>query len=139
MSAKRGKNSQKARLVNRNRERYRGPAIVLWRRRFFVVKFRCNGNTAMHIDIPITEAKKLERHATAAGFDSVEKYVTEFVLTLAERPDALELFAPMIDDELAASLAMIDRGMEEIKAGRTTTAKEALQGMADEFGLKIKQ
>jgi hypothetical protein len=65
--------------------------------------------------------------------------VTEFVLTLAERPDALELFAPMTDDELAASLGMIDRGMEDVKGGRTRPAKAALQDIADEFGLKIKQ
>jgi hypothetical protein len=93
----------------------------------------------MQIDIPPAEAEKLERRAAAAGFDSAEKYVTEFVLTLAERPDALELFAPMTDDELAASLALIDRGMEDVKAGRTRPAKAALQDIADEFGLKIKQ
>jgi hypothetical protein len=106
---------------------------------FFVVEFKSKGNIAMQIDIPAAEAEKLERQAAAAGFDSAEKYVTEFVLTLAERPDALELFAPMTDDELAASLAMIDRGMEDARAGRTRPAKAALQEIADEFGLKIKQ
>ena len=93
----------------------------------------------MQIDIPPAATIKLERHAAAAGFESAEKYVTEFVLTLAERTDALELFAPMTDDELSASLAMIDRGMEDARAGRTVPAKVALQDIADEFGLKIKQ
>jgi hypothetical protein len=93
----------------------------------------------MQIDIPSIETEKLARHAAAAGFDSVETYVTEFVLTLAERPNATELFAPMTNDELTASLAMIDRGMEEVRAGRNVPAKAALREIADEFGLQIKQ
>jgi hypothetical protein len=116
-----------------------GPGDHFDASRFFVVEFKSKGDIAMQIDIPAAEAEKLERHAAAAGFDSAEKYVTEFVLTLAERPDALELFAPMTDDELAAGLAMIDRGMEDARAGRTRPAKAALQEIADEFGLKIKQ
>ena len=79
----------------------------------------------MHLNIPHHEAEKLARHATAAGFASVENYVTEFVLTLAERPRVDEIFAPLTDDELAGSLAMIDRGMAEIDGGKGLSVEEA--------------
>ena len=39
--------------------------------------------------------------------------------------------------ELAESLAMIDRSMEDIRTGRTQPAKPALEKIADEFGLKL--
>lgn len=39
--------------------------------------------------------------------------------------------------ELAESLAMIDRSMEDIRAGRTQPAKPALERIADELGLKL--
>lgn len=79
----------------------------------------------MQLNIPPHEAEKLAQHATAAGFASVEKYVTQFVLALAERPREDELFPPLTDDELAASLAMIDRGTAEIDAGKGLGIEEA--------------
>ncbi len=79
----------------------------------------------MQLNIPPHETEKLAQHATAAGFGSVEKYVTQFVLTLAERPRADEVFAPLTDDELAVSLAMIDRGTAEIDAGKGMNIDEA--------------
>lgn len=88
----------------------------------------------MQIDIPIAEAKKLELHAAAAGFDSVEKYVTEFVLTLAEQPNAAEHFAPLADDELGASLAMIDRGMAQIHSGQGLSVAEARRRTLEQLG-----
>jgi hypothetical protein len=88
----------------------------------------------MQIDIPTVEAKKLELHAAAAGFDSVEKYVTEFVLTLAEQPNAAEHFAPLADDELAASLAMIDRGMAQIRSGQGLSVAEARRHTLEQLG-----
>ncbi len=39
--------------------------------------------------------------------------------------------------ELAESLAMIDRSMEDIRTGRTQPAKPALDRIADELGLKL--
>jgi len=39
--------------------------------------------------------------------------------------------------ELLESLAMLDRSMEDIQAGRTEPAKEALRKIADELGLKL--
>jgi len=38
---------------------------------------------------------------------------------------------------LIESLAMIDRGMDDIKNGRTHDAKEALRKMAAKHGLKL--
>ena len=87
----------------------------------------------MQINIPSSEAEKLTRHATAAGFDNVEMYVTEFVRTLAERPAANDLFAPLTDDELAVSLAMIDRGMSEIDAGQGMSVDEARLKTLEQF------
>ena len=39
--------------------------------------------------------------------------------------------------ELVESLAMMDRGVEDIRAGRTRPAKTALREVADELGLKL--
>ena len=39
--------------------------------------------------------------------------------------------------ELAKSLALIDRSMEDIKAGRTQPAKTALRQIARKLGLKL--
>ena len=39
--------------------------------------------------------------------------------------------------ELAKSLAMLDRSMEDIKAGRTHPARTAIRKIADELGLKL--
>jgi hypothetical protein len=100
---------------------------------FFVVPSN-EGQTAMQIDIPVSEAQKLARHAAAAGYESVEKYVTDFVLTLAERPNETELFAPMTDEEMAASLAMIDRGMEQIRAEEGLSVEAARRHSLEQLG-----
>jgi prevent-host-death family protein len=39
--------------------------------------------------------------------------------------------------ELAKSLALVDRSMEDIKAGRTQPAKTALRQIAHKLGLKL--
>lgn len=79
----------------------------------------------MNIDIPPDQRQKLTEHATAAGFDSVERYVTEFVLTLADRPTAKQIFTPLSDDELNASLAGIDQCMKQINAGQGLSVEQA--------------
>ena len=88
----------------------------------------------MQLNIPSHETEKLAQHAAAAGFGSVEKYVTQFVLTLAERPRAGEVFAPLTDDELAESLAMIDRGTAEIDAGKGMNVDEARRHSRQNLG-----
>ena len=88
----------------------------------------------MQLNIPPHETEKLTQHATAAGFASVETYVTQFVLTLAEHPDVNDVFAPLSGDELAASLAMIDRGMGEIDAGKALSIEEARRRTHENVG-----
>lgn len=87
----------------------------------------------MQIDIPPDEAEKLARYAMAAGFDSVERYVTEFVLTLAESSSVEELFPTLTDDEMAASLAMVDLGREQINRGEGISVDEARQRSLDKL------
>jgi len=48
-------------------------------------------------------------------------------------PEAYDALADRA--ELAESLAQLDRSADDIKAGRTTPAKEAFRKLADELGL----
>jgi hypothetical protein len=41
--------------------------------------------------------------------------------------------------ELAESLSLLDRSMEDVAAARTMPAKEALRKIADELGLRIER
>jgi hypothetical protein len=76
----------------------------------------------MHINLSGHETELLSQRAAAAGFASADEYVAQFVHTLAQQPDVL---APLDDEELAASLAMIDQGMAEIRSGQGLTVDEA--------------
>ena len=75
----------------------------------------------MQIDIPPTEHQALAKMAGDAGYDSVECFVAEHILSLAHHS-----VAPMSEQELRASLEMCDRGMDEIDAGGGRDAREAL-------------
>jgi hypothetical protein len=85
----------------------------------------------MQLNIPPPESEKLARQASAAGFANVEQYVTQFVLTLADRSDQNQVLPPAPDDDLAASLAMIDQGMAEIDAGKGLSVDEARRSAHD--------
>lgn len=50
-------------------------------------------------------------------------------------PEAFDALADKA--ELAESLAMIDRSMEDLSEGRTQAAKPALRRIADELGLSL--
>ena len=50
-------------------------------------------------------------------------------------PEAYDALADKA--ELAESLALIDRSMEEVREGRTQPVKPALERIADELGLKL--
>jgi len=89
----------------------------------------------MQIDIPSQEAKQLAQQATAAGFPSVEKYVTELLLTLAERPHIEQLFPPLSPDDLEASLSMIDLGRKQIAAGEGMSVEEARRRSLELLGV----
>ncbi len=78
----------------------------------------------MEIDIPQAEQQKLNLLAQAAGFDNVERYVTEHVLALVRHSsdEELELLSP---DDLKASLAVCDQSMTELEAGKGLSLEEA--------------
>jgi prevent-host-death family protein len=51
-----------------------------------------------------------------------------------------EAYDELVDKaELAESLAMIDRGIDDIRNGRTRPAKPALMKIADQLGLKLER
>ena len=55
-------------------------------------------------------------------------------LELQENDPSLSVDEAM---ELAANLAAIERGMEDVRAGRGQPMKQALREIADELGLKL--
>jgi prevent-host-death family protein len=52
-------------------------------------------------------------------------------------PEAYDALADKA--ELAESLAMLDRSVEDVAAGRTQAAKPALRRIADELGLSLER
>jgi hypothetical protein len=89
----------------------------------------------MQINIPSDAESLVRDKAAAAGFPSVDQYVLSLILR--EEDEASD--EPLTPEDLAASLAMLDRGIEDVKAGRTQPAKEALEEIAKEFGLTIQR
>lgn len=77
----------------------------------------------MHINLTGQETEILGQQAFAAGFANADEYVAQFVHTLAQNPEPL--LASLDGAELAASLAMIDQGVEEIRAGKCLSIEEA--------------
>ena len=53
------------------------------------------------------------------------------------RTDGWGSYRSVAKTELVETLAMIDRGMEDIRSGRTQPAKPALEKIADKLGLKL--
>jgi hypothetical protein len=89
----------------------------------------------MQINIPSDADALVRDKAAAAGFPSVDQYVLSLILR--EEDEATD--EPLTQEELDESLAMLERGMEDVNAGRTQPAKEALEEIAKEFGLKIRR
>ncbi len=63
-------------------------------------------------------------------------------VTTNGKTDAVVLSPEAYDEladkaELAESLAMIDRSVDDIREGRTQPARPALENVADELGLKL--
>ena len=74
--------------------------------------------------------------ATQAGYESVEAFVAEHLRALASQtsltqPDALS------EEQLRDSLAMCDRGMDEIAAGGGVDAREALLEIGRKRGFSL--
>jgi hypothetical protein len=79
----------------------------------------------MQINLPPQQIQQLTQQATVAGYDSLETYVSDVLLRLAGGSHLAEPSTPT-EQELAASLEMCDRGMNEINSGGGIDAREAL-------------
>lgn len=88
----------------------------------------------MHIEIPSTAEALVLGRARAAGFSDVSEHVYSLILQDVSVETPAETRDQQTMDE---SLARLDRGMEDIAAGRTLPAKEAMEQIAAEFGLTI--
>jgi prevent-host-death family protein len=81
--------------------------------------------------------KNLRRHLTQVRETGRPLYITTNgeAAAVVLSPEAYDELADKA--ELAESLAMMDRSMEDISAGRTRVAKPALKKLARELGLKL--
>jgi len=84
----------------------------------------------MQIEIPQSEQEILVRQAVAAGYDNVERYVTEQVRAL--------VYQPTVED-IAENVARLERADASIDAGRGIDAEEALHSIATKHGFKLPQ
>jgi len=75
-----------------------------------------------------------QRKATSRPLFVTTNGETEAVVLSPSAYDEL-----MDQAELAKSLALLDRSMEDIQAGRTRPAKAALRHIADELKLKLER
>lgn len=79
----------------------------------------------MNIELPTRHVEQLNKQAVAAGYENVEAYVAYLLAGLAEHPTAADIFAPLSEDELAASLATIDESRRQFEAGEGLSLEEA--------------
>ncbi len=84
----------------------------------------------MQIKIPQSEQDILARQATAAGYDNVERYVTEQVRALVYQPTP---------EEVAENVAKLERADASIDAGRGIDAEDTFRLIADKHGFKLSQ
>lgn len=88
----------------------------------------------MRIVIPKDAEAFVKSRSLAAGFKTVEEYIYSLILKDESGGTPAEEHG---EQALARSLAMIDKSIEDIQAGRTSLAKTALQNIAAEFDLTI--
>ena len=89
----------------------------------------------MNINIPPGEQAKLSQLAVEAGYDDVEVFVTEYVLSLAY--NARNELPPLREEQLQASLAMCDQGMAEFAGGGGRDAREVMLEIGRRHGLSL--
>ncbi len=92
----------------------------------------------MQIDLPTADQVTLAALATEAGYDSVEHYVTEYLVEFAQH-HAVANLPPLSEQEIRASLAMCDQGMAEARAGKGKDFQEALGRIASKHGLNLER
>lgn len=83
----------------------------------------------MQIEIP-TDVGAIAQEKAAAMGATVADYVSHLIL--GDDPEMLT------EADLTDSVAKLDKAMEDVRAGRTMPAKEALRQVAQEFGLKLR-
>lgn len=94
--------------------------------------------------IRTSDIRKLSdfRQNATAHLDRLAKEGTAEVLTVNGEAKGV-VMAPATFDELAGkaalidSLAMIDRGMQDVRAGKGEDFREAIRGIADQLGLQL--
>lgn len=84
----------------------------------------------MQIEIPQSEQDILARQATAAGYDDVERYVTEQVRALVYQPSP---------EEIAENVAKLESADASIDAGQGIDAEDAFRSIAEKHGFKLPQ
>jgi hypothetical protein len=84
----------------------------------------------MHVELPKEVEAIAQQRADAIGV-TVSEYVSQLILG-----DERQTFN---EADLAASLANLDRAMDDVKAGRALPARKALHEIAGEFGLSLEQ
>jgi hypothetical protein len=87
----------------------------------------------MHISIPADLEAFVKDRAVACGFGRVEDYVC----SLIQQDEDLASFAQLSEQELSESLAMLDRGMADVAAGRTMSVEEAKRRTEEKLGLQM--
>jgi len=92
-------------------------------------------NLAMQINIPPAEHKQLAALAELYGFSSAEEYAANILINAVQ----LEAFADLSPEEMEESVKSIGRGIEQSKAGLGIPVKEAMQGIAENLGLKFQR
>jgi hypothetical protein len=88
----------------------------------------------VQIEIPSEHYERLSRHATAAGFASVES----FIVALADEPTA-DPRGVLTEDDLRQSAADCERGIAEIEAGGGQDLSHALHEIGRRRGYRPQQ
>jgi len=87
----------------------------------------------MQIDLSPNEEQRLARHAEAAGYDDVGRFLADQIADIARQPTTEEIASV---DETAA-LQMIRRGEEELAAGQSRDMEAALLEMGRRRGYAV--
>ena len=87
----------------------------------------------MQVNIPPAEQRQLAILATEHGFATAEEYASNILVKAMQ----LEAFADLSPEEMEASVRSIERGLADVKAGRSQPAREAMGEIASEFGFEL--
>lgn len=92
----------------------------------------------MNIQLSPTDERSLAALAAQAGYQSAERYATEFLQEFVQQHATVGL-EPLSESELQASLKMCDQGMKEAEAGRGVNPDQALNRIAAKYNLDVSE